>query len=132
MEKSLPSDKLTISNDRELFMSYGMFNDIMRILGTPDDVAFIMINDASTRDLVMRRLFTDKSIMMKEESDLIGTHELELTHRDVTDIVAWVTDHATYFLVSTGQQLKPVLEKYRPAETNENPSSDQLKTGSKS
>lgn len=128
--QSLPEPKITVG-DKELHMSYGMFNDLMRLMGNVDDVSYILINDPMTRDLVIRRLFTEGKLT--KEEDLIDSNEIDISITDISTIVAWVADHVSHFLLSTGQALRPVLEKYQSlteTEKEKNQSSKQSKSGS--
>lgn len=134
----LPEAKLTLADGKELHMTYGMFNDIMRIVGTNSDVSYVLINEPTTRDLVMRRLFTDNKKAVTDEKELIDSHEIEVSTIDVSRILAWVADHACHFLISTGQELKTTMEKYQnllpkdEEKEEENQSSPPSKNGSKS
>lgn len=131
MEKlSLPEAKLKLSDEIELHMSYGMFNDIMRIVGNVEDVTYLLINDAMTRDLIIRRLFTDNGKAITDEKELIDPHEITIAPAEISIILAWVADHVTHFLVSTGRGLQETLTKYKTEEKEENQSSESLKTGS--
>lgn len=94
-------------------MSYGMFNDIMRLLGSGQDVAVLLLSDPGTRDLVIRRLFTDTNKSLDKFEDLIDSFEVDILPEEMDGILAWVADHATRFLLSTGKAMKTVAEKYQ-------------------
>lgn len=125
---SLPSPTFTVkSSEKELRMSYGMFSDIMRLLGNTEDLAMLLVVDASSRDLVLRRLFTDTKKSINGVDDLVDSFEVDILPSEMDDILAWVADHASYFLISTGRALSGVMEKYQPKDKdkeNENPSSE--------
>lgn len=113
-----------------------MFNDVMRIMGSVDDVSYLLINDPMTRDLVIRRLFTDNNKALTDEKELVDSHEIEVSPVDVSRILAWVADHTSHFLLSTGRELTTVMTKYKDQlpkgsqEDETNPSSEVSKTGS--
>lgn len=101
-------------------MSYGMFNDVMRILGSGQDAVEILMSDPALRDLVVRRLFTDTRKPISDiNEDLINPFEIEASPCELDEIVAWVADHVLHFMVSTAAKTQPVVEKYQ---TREEPS----------
>lgn len=111
---SLPKGSHIIeSNGKELRMSYGMFNDIMRIVGNTPDASTIMITDPMARDLVIRRLFTDNNKTIDKTEDLIDPFDIEVLPSELDGILAWVADHVSHFFVSTGRTMQGVLEKYQ-------------------
>ena len=133
--ESLPSPTYTVpSTGKELKMSYGMYNDIMRLIGNPQDATQLLIMDATTRDLVLRRLFTDNNKSIQQTEELIDSFEIDILPSELDGIVAWVADHASYFLLSTGRAMNTVIEKYRgqTEELTEQVSSPPSKDGSKS
>ena len=115
---SLPSGTYTVpSTGKELRMSYGMFNDIMRLIGNQQDVALLLLTDAGTRDLVIRRLFTENNKAIDKFDELIDSFEIPILPEEMDGILAWVADHATRFLLSTGKALGKVAEKYQTEES---------------
>lgn len=111
---SLPNPTYTVeSTGQELRMSYGMFNDVMRIIGHTQDLSVVLITDPMVRDLVIRRLFTDNKKAIDKEVDLINSFDIEALPSELDGILAWVADHASHFLVSTGRTMQGVLEKYQ-------------------
>lgn len=111
---SLPSPTYTVpSNNKELRMSYGMYNDIMRLVGDPQSATQLLITDATTRDLVVRRLFTENNKSVTQTDELIDSFEIDILPSELDGIVAWVADHVAYFLLSTGTKMNEVVEKYR-------------------
>jgi len=125
---SLPEPTYTVpSTSKELRMSYGMFSDIMRLVGNAQDVTMSLINDSISRDLVLRRLFTDTKKALTSTDDLIDSFEIEILPTEIDGIIAWVADHASYFMLSTGNAMGEVLKRYQPkdpVESNENQSSE--------
>lgn len=112
--KSLPNPTYTVvSSGKELRMSYGMFNDIMRLIGNPQDASQLLMTDSMTRDLVIRRLYTETPKSIEKTEDLIDSFEIDILPSEIDGIVAWVADHTAHFLVSTGQAMTTVMEKYK-------------------
>lgn len=131
--ESLPSPTYTIpSNGTELRMSYGMFNDIMRLIGNPQDATDMLITDAVTRDLVIRRLFTDNNKAISNVDDLIDAYSINILPTELDGILGWVADHCAHFLLSTGSAMMAMSEKYKDQldEAKEKVSLSQSKSGS--
>lgn len=97
-------------------MSYGMFSDIMRLVGSTQDVASLLITDSSTRDLVIRRLYTDNNRAIDKIEELIDSFEIDILPTELDGVMAWVADHAAHFLLSTGRKMQEVAEKYQSDE----------------
>jgi hypothetical protein len=131
---SLPSPTYKVeSTGTELRMSYGMFNDIMRLIGNVQDVSGLLITDAMTRDLVIRRLFTDNKKSVESTDELISAYEIEISPSELDGILGWVADHSAHFLLSTGRSLTKVMEKYQDQlpqnQKEKNPSLSQSSDG---
>jgi hypothetical protein len=133
--ESLPSPTFTVpSSGHELRMSYGMFNDIMRLVGNPQDAMQLLITDSVTRDLVIRRLFTDNKKSIDKVEELTDSFEIEVLPSEIDGIVGWVADHCAHFLLSTGRAMMNVETKYKSQmdEVKEKASLNQSSSGSES
>lgn len=112
--KALPTPTYIIpSSEHELKMSYGMFNDIMRLVGDVQNASTILITDSMTRDLIVRRLFTDTKKALEKTEDLVDSFEIEILPSELDGIMAWVVDHITHFLLSTGKTMQAMMVKYK-------------------
>lgn len=121
---SLPEPTYTVpSNGRVLTMSYGMFSDITRLVGDPENLTAILVTDPMARDLVLRRLFTDNSKSVDKIEELVDSFEIDILPTELDGILAWVADHVSYFLVSTGRSLGQMIQRYQPAEPTTSQSS---------
>jgi hypothetical protein len=92
-----------------------MYNDIMRLIGDPQNATQLLIQDAGTRDLVIRRLYTDNNKAINEIDELIDSFEIDILPTELDSILGWVIDHVTYFLLSTGRMSAEVMSKYQEA-----------------
>lgn len=128
--ESLPSPTYTTpSSGHELKMSYGMFSDINRIVGDIENSSALLMSDAMTRDLVIRRLFTNNNKAVTEFDELTGSFDIDISPAEIDGILGWVVDHLAYFLVSTGRAMTSLMEKYKdempdPKTPSSNQSSD--------
>lgn len=131
MEKpqiSLPEKIYTTEAGKELTMTYGMFNDIMRILGSTGDAVEILLDNADLRGWVIRRLFTEDKREVKNIDELINPYDIDISPLELDGIVAWVADHVMHFTMSTTEKTRPVVQKY--ADRVATVSSDPSKNGS--
>ena len=111
--QSVPSKSLIVG-DTELLMSYGMFNDIMRIIGSAEEAVEYLMNDSGVRDNVIRRLFTPGLRQPVENiEDLINPWDIPVSPLELDVIVAWVADHVMHFTMSTALKTRTVVEKYQ-------------------
>jgi hypothetical protein len=124
----IPEKTLTTEAGEVLTMSYGMFTDIMRIMGDSEDAVGLLMTDNNVRDQVVRRLFTKTRKAIQSLDDLIDSFEIDVNPLEQSNIVAWVADHVMHFTVSTAEQTRPVVVKYQ--ERLGSVSSSLSKTGS--
>jgi hypothetical protein len=119
--QSVPNKTLTVDGT-ELLMSYGMFNDIMRIIGSAEEAVEYLMNDPGVRDNVIRRLFTPELRKPVENiEDLINPWDIPVSPLELDIIIAWVADHVMHFTMSTALKTRTVVEKYQAP--NPNPAS---------
>ena len=109
-----PTKKLTVQNgdtSQTLVMSYGMLGDVLRLSGIqdPNNIA-AMVQDIETRDLVIRRLFTDLPSRLENIDDLVNAFDLDLSPDTVDEIVVWVMEHLRDFLERQVRTAKAVFE----------------------
>lgn len=125
-QQSIPNKVLVTEDGTELLMSYGMFQDIMRLIGANEDAVDLLINDAEVRNYVICRLFTDLKRPIETLEELINPYDIPLSPLELDSVIAWVSDHVLHFTVSTSVKTRPVLEKYQSQAASLN----QLKIGS--
>jgi hypothetical protein len=120
MAEYIPNKSLTVG-DETLLMSYGMFSEIMRIIGDPDNAVETLMSDSNTRDWVIRRLFTKTNKPVETAEDLMNPYDIPLDPTEMDQVIAWVADHVLHFTISTAGKVKPVVERY--ITSNEKPAS---------
>lgn len=108
-----PESVYTTKSGTEIKMSFGLFNDVMRILGGTEDAVEVLISDPSVRGFVIRRLFTLAQHPIDQVEDLINPFEIDLDPLEMDDVIAWVADHVMHFTLSTAEKTRPVVERYR-------------------
>lgn len=115
MEVKKPSRKFTIKvngEDQDIVMSYGLFNEISKVIPSPEQVPQLLVTDAMLRDYVVRRVLTGNK-HVKSDEDLIDPFTLDIDPDDLEDLVAWVADHVMSFFISSAAKANTVLTKYK-------------------
>ena len=112
MADNRPSKTLTLESGRELTMPYLVFNDILRFVGTLEEAMTGLLTNQDTRDLVLRRVFTDSSVPVEDIKDLIKVEELEVDIFEIDEILGWVMEHITYFFMKTAERLQAGAAKF--------------------
>jgi hypothetical protein len=102
-------------------MTYGLFNEIMQVVPSPENIGQLFITDAGLRDYVIRRMLTGNKRVM-EEKDLVDPFEIDLDITELDDLVNWVGDHILYFFMSTAEKTAKLGKKYEATLTQLNQS----------
>jgi hypothetical protein len=101
-----PAPRLTITVNgaqRELFMSFGLLNEICR--GVGDFQAAVQIPvDAQLRDYVLLAVLSERNDQ-GEIGVAANLRTLDITVDEVEDMLAWVTAHATDFFLRTMERV---------------------------
>lgn len=113
-DKDRPSKTfpMTVNGEaRDIEMSFGLFQEIMKVVPQPENVASLLISDFYLREYVIRRMLTGRK-RVKEDSDMVDLIELDLDSEDVDGLVLWVTDHILYFFTTTAEKSLSLGKKY--------------------
>ncbi len=98
--------------DVEVKMTYGLFNEIMAVVPSPDDIGALLVSDNGLRDYVIRRMLTGNK-KVTEESDLIDLFDVSLDITQLDELVSWVGDHILYFFTNSALKTQKLGEKYQ-------------------
>ena len=125
-----PSKELVLEESGlTLKMTYVVMNDILRFVGSLQEAMVSMMESQETRDLIIRRLLTDTKKPIEDMKDLIPYEEIELDIFEIDDVLAWVSDHVTYFFMRTAGKIQEATKKY-PEIMQKMMSSDPSENGS--
>ncbi|MGO4302258.1 hypothetical protein [Cupriavidus sp. RAF12] len=122
------SDKIHITQNgerKELFMSFGLLNELCGIVQSPEGVAFIAL-DAFMRAAILKSVLSERTEdgMIEKEVNL---NTLDVPVEDIERVLAWVEDRVMSFFMNALQRLKSVQDKYKgmvpAAPENSTPSS---------
>lgn len=93
-------------------MTYGLFNEIMKVIPNPAQITDLIINDPFLRDYVIRRVLTGNKRVETEE-DLIDPFDLDLDIDDLDDLVAWIGEHVLHFFMKSAEKTAKIGERYQ-------------------
>jgi hypothetical protein len=104
---------ITIGEEKTtLIMSYGLFNEIMKVIPSPEQITDLIVKDPYLRDYVIRRMLTGNKRVDKDE-DLIDPFDLDLDIDQLDDLVAWVGEHILHFFMRSAAKTAKIGEKYQ-------------------
>lgn len=126
-----PDKELVLEeSETTLTMSYVMMNDIMRLVGGPDEAMTSILTNQEIRDLIIRRLFTDSKTSIEEFKDLIPIEDTKMDIFEMDDVLSWVMEHITYFFMRTAEKVQAAVNKYPELAKKMKTSSDPSEIGS--
>lgn len=98
-----PVDRLTVvvgGNSKELFMSFGLLNELCRLYGDVHAATQVTLNP-DLRDVTMISLFSerDENGLIPEGKE-VRLAKLEISLDDAERVLNWAADHAIYFFLT--------------------------------
>ena len=115
-ELTRPPLEITLRVDGEprvIKMTYGLFNEIMVVVPSPEQIADLLVTDNGLRDYVIRRMLTGNKKVLKEE-DLVDSFDVDIDITELDALVTWVGDHVMYFFITAAQKTAALGQKYQP------------------
>lgn len=104
---------LTVGGEKTtLTMSYGLFNEILKVIPNPGQITDLVISDPFLRDYVVRRMLTGNKRVQKDE-DLVDPFDLDIDLDELDDLVAWVAEHVLHFFMKSAEKTAKIGEKYQ-------------------
>lgn len=114
-ELARPSLEFTMKLNGEnhtIKMTYGLFNEIMNVVPSPEEIGELLITNAGLRDFIIRRMLTGNKRVL-EETDMIDPFEMDVDIRDLNQLVVWVGDHILYFFMTSAEKTQQLATKYQ-------------------
>lgn len=107
--------KLESGDDHKIKLSYGLFQDLQRLIPDPASIVDTVTSDPYTRDYVIRRCMTPlKKMVTKIDEELIPAEEMPIDDPDELDkILQWVVGHMLYFFATSAGGLKQLGEVFQ-------------------
>lgn len=113
LPKPSRSFDITVGGDNQtITMSYGLFNEIMRVVPSPERITDLLVSDPYLRDYVIRRMLTGNKKVTSDE-DLIDPFDLDIDMDRLDDLCAWVAEHVLHFFMNSAAKAAKVGEKYQ-------------------
>ena len=112
---SKPNDTIIVrvnGEDREIFMSFGLLNELTKRIGDPSRVSAVAV-DPELRDTVLEALLATRSESGKVKSP-VKLEDVAITIDDVENLIEWSTEHALGFFI---RALKKVVALTKNNET---------------
>lgn len=112
-----------------LTMTYVVFNDILRYVGSIEEAMSSIMTNQDVRDLVIRRLLTDNKKPVEDLKDLIPLNEVEVDIFELDDMLSWTLEHITYFFMKTASKMQASLTRFPELAEKMKTSSSPSETG---
>jgi hypothetical protein len=96
-----PNPKLNIKQDgedREIFMSYGLLNALSIVVGSPELVPSMSLDD-ELRDVVLKALLAERKVTGKIVKKVDDIEDIEISIDDVERLLDWAGEHLMGFFV---------------------------------
>lgn len=96
---------------KDVKLSYALLNEILQVVPDPTNIAGLLIQDASLRDYIARRVLTGNKPVLKNE-DLIDMFETDVDPRAIGEMLTWIGDHVLYFFMTSAVEAEKLGRKY--------------------
>lgn len=96
--------------DREVFMSFGLLNELTTIVGDPGAIASLTLNPEMRNKVLAAALAKRKKSGKVEET--IDIDDVDITITDMENVLDWVSGHVMSFFVRSLRKVAAVNEKY--------------------
>lgn len=94
-----------------IVMSYALFNEIMKVVPSPEQITDLVIRDPFLRDYVVRRMLTGNK-RVENDADLVDPFDLEIELDELDDLVSWVAEHVLHFFMKSAEKTAKIGERY--------------------
>lgn len=98
--------------DRELFMSFGLLNELSILIGDPGIIASVPVNP-DMRKAVLMSCLAERKKSGKIERPVADFDDLDISIHDVEEILAWTMDHLMDFFVRSLKKVVQVTEAHK-------------------
>lgn len=100
-------------NSRDIKMTFGLLNELVRTVGDIEAVAEISFN-TDLRDEVLSQVFSERNKDGRIE-EKVTLFNLDVDPDEVVGLLEWVGSHVTDFLLKQMVRTKSLMEKHQPA-----------------
>jgi hypothetical protein len=104
--------KLEDETEYTVKMSYGLQQDIQRVVPDPAGIVDTIAGDPYARDYILRRCMTPEKKLIKDEAELKPAEDIGLDDPDeINKLLQWATGHLLYFFAISAGGLKQLSEQ---------------------
>ncbi|WP_454287261.1 hypothetical protein [Rhizobium arsenicireducens] len=105
------SEKLTVKfegKDLDLFMSYGLLNELVKLVGSPEVAPTISIDD-DLREGVLKAVLAVRKPSGKIVTPVADIDDLDMSITDIEAVLDWSTEAVlSFFVRSLGKMVRQV------------------------
>jgi hypothetical protein len=104
---------ITVGGEKQtIVMSYGLFNEVMKVIPSPEMISNLLVTDPFLRDYVVRRVLTGNK-KVESDADLIDPFDLDLDMDVLDDLTSWIGEHVLHFFMKSAAKAARTGEKYQ-------------------
>lgn len=105
--------EVTIGEDtREIFMSYGLLNELSKIAGSPEVIAAVAV-DAELRDNMMIAVLAERKKSGKIVTPIEDLDEVEISYQDAEKLLKWALEHTMGFFMRSLENVAEMTESHQ-------------------
>lgn len=106
-----PDVTLTLSNGKQVFMSYGLLNLLARMIGSPEQVAMLYL-DMELQSTLLCHALGEVDPAKGTITPAVGTTSLSM--EDAEKLTHWIAEHILDFFVRTLGKANNLEKKFLP------------------
>jgi len=110
--------------DIEIKMTYGLSQDLQRVVPDPTNVMNAVLVDPFVRDYLVRRALTPTKGAVTDESELIAIDDVDLTPDEIVELLTWIAGHLLHFFAQSAEQMGKLGRAFEKMIPQPNPSTD--------
>lgn len=108
-----PTKDLKVESlDEPLVMTYVIFNDILRFVGSVDEAMTLMLTSQDTRDIVLRRMLSGSEKSIDNTEELVSVADMNIDIFEIDEVLGWVMEHIAYFFMQTANQMQSRMARF--------------------
>lgn len=113
------SETITVNlngEDREIFMSFGLLNELTKIVADPSRLGAINLDPELREEFLISLLSKRKKSGKIEE--VVDFDDMEISIEDIEKVISWAQEHVMSFFVRSFRNIQQVTGKYQEEVTS--------------
>jgi hypothetical protein len=99
------------NEDRDIFMSFGLLNDLTKLVSDPSEVPRILL-DPDLRDAVLKELLAERKRSGKILKELPDVEDIDASPEDIEKLLDWTMEHVISFFVRSLKKTAQMGERH--------------------